>query len=85
MAEAAAAGLAREGVDDIGFRPVVADTANNVSTIPARLHVTGMSTGAIMSMTLACNTSISSRRVVSHATTLSGPRVRCRSSTPWHG
>lgn len=50
---------AREGVDDIGFvRAVVADIANNVSIDPARVYVTGMSNGAIMSYTLACNTSI---------------------------
>lgn len=50
---------AREGVDDIGFvRAVVADIANNVSIDPARVYVMGMSNGAIMSYTLACNTSI---------------------------
>ncbi|OSC42862.1 alpha/beta hydrolase family esterase [Mycobacterium decipiens] len=50
---------AREGVDDIGFiRAVVADIAANVSINPARVFATGMSNGAIMSYTLACNTSM---------------------------
>ncbi len=75
---------AREGVDDIGFvRAVVADIANNVSIDPARVYVTGMSNGAIMSYTLACNTSIFAAIGVVSGTQLDpvSPRVRCRSST----
>ncbi len=50
---------AREGVDDVAFiSAVVADIANNVGINPARVYATGMSNGAIMSYTLACNTGI---------------------------
>ncbi|ORB74866.1 extracellular catalytic domain type 1 short-chain-length polyhydroxyalkanoate depolymerase [Mycobacterium scrofulaceum] len=49
----------REGVDDVAFIvAAVADIARNVGTDPARVFVTGMSNGAIMSYTLACNTDI---------------------------
>ncbi len=49
----------RDGVDDVGFiRAVVADIAKNIGTDPARVYVTGMSNGAIMSFTLACTTDI---------------------------
>lgn len=49
----------REGVDDVGFiTAAVADIARNVGTDPARVFVTGMSNGGIMSYTLACNTDI---------------------------
>jgi polyhydroxybutyrate depolymerase len=49
----------RQGVDDVAFiSATVADIAKNVSTNPARVYVTGMSNGGIMSYTLACNTDI---------------------------
>jgi polyhydroxybutyrate depolymerase len=50
---------AREGVDDVAFiTAAVADIAKNVRINPARVYATGMSNGAIMAYTLACNTSI---------------------------
>ncbi|WP_055405714.1 PHB depolymerase family esterase [Mycobacterium sp. UM_11] len=49
----------REGVDDVAFiRAAVADIAKNVGTDPARVYVTGMSNGGIMSYTLACATDV---------------------------
>lgn len=49
----------REGVDDVAFvSAAVADIANHVGTDPARIYVTGMSNGGIMSYTLACATDI---------------------------
>jgi polyhydroxybutyrate depolymerase len=49
----------REGVDDVAFTSAaVADIAKNVSIDPARVYVTGMSNGGIMSYTLACKTEI---------------------------
>lgn len=49
----------REGVDDVAFiTAAVADISGNVGTDPARVFVTGMSNGGIMSYTLACNTDI---------------------------
>ncbi|OJZ69779.1 polyhydroxybutyrate depolymerase [Mycobacterium paraffinicum] len=49
----------REGVDDVAFiSAVVADIAKHVGTDPARIYVSGMSNGAIMSFTLACATDI---------------------------
>ena len=49
----------REGVDDVAFiSAAVADIARNVATDPARVYVAGMSNGAIMSYTLACDTDI---------------------------
>lgn len=49
----------RQGVDDVAFiRAVVADVAKNVGTDPARVYVSGMSNGGIMSYTLACSTDI---------------------------
>lgn len=49
----------RDGVDDVDFiRAAVADIAKNVGTDPARVYATGMSNGAIMSYTLACDTAI---------------------------
>ncbi|ORB85548.1 polyhydroxybutyrate depolymerase [Mycobacterium kansasii] len=50
---------AREGVDDVAFvSAAVADISANLSVDPARIFATGMSNGAIMSYTLACNTGI---------------------------
>nr|WP_246540997.1 PHB depolymerase family esterase [Mycobacterium spongiae] len=50
---------AREGVDDLGYLvAAVADIADNVSIDPTKVYATGMSNGAIMSYTLACNTGI---------------------------
>ncbi|GAB7146511.1 PHB depolymerase family esterase [Mycobacterium riyadhense] len=50
---------ARQGVDDVAFiSAAVADIASNVRIDPARVYATGMSNGAIMSYTLACNTQI---------------------------
>ncbi|MGZ4527204.1 MAG: extracellular catalytic domain type 1 short-chain-length polyhydroxyalkanoate depolymerase [Mycobacterium sp.] len=49
----------REGVDDVAFiGAAVADIAKNVGTNPAKVYVTGMSNGGIMSYTLACTTDI---------------------------
>jgi polyhydroxybutyrate depolymerase len=49
----------REGVDDVAFiSAAVADVIKNLSINPAKVYATGMSNGAIMSYTLACNTSI---------------------------
>lgn len=49
----------REGVDDVAFiAAAVAEIAKNVGTDPARVYVTGMSNGGIMSYTLACTTDI---------------------------
>ncbi|OBH23891.1 polyhydroxybutyrate depolymerase [Mycobacterium sp. E342] len=49
----------RENVDDVAFiTAAVADIAKNVRTDPARVYVTGMSNGGIMSYTLACATDI---------------------------
>ncbi len=48
---------AREGVDDVAFiSAAVADIAKNVGINAAKVYATGMSNGAIMSYTLACNT-----------------------------
>ncbi|KZS67890.1 polyhydroxybutyrate depolymerase [Mycobacterium kansasii] len=50
---------AREGVDDVAFvSTAVTDVAANVPIDPARIYATGMSNGAIMAYTLACNTGI---------------------------
>lgn len=50
---------ARDGVDDVAFiSATVADIAKNVRIDSARIYATGMSNGAIMSYTLACNTQI---------------------------
>lgn len=49
----------RQGVDDVAFiGAAVAEIARRVGTDPARVYVAGMSNGAIMSYTLACNTDI---------------------------
>jgi len=49
----------RDGVDDVDFiRAAVAEIAENVGIDPARVFATGMSNGAIMSYTLACDTDI---------------------------
>lgn len=49
----------REGVDDVAFiSAAVADIARNVGIDPAKVYATGMSNGAIMSLTLACATGI---------------------------
>ena len=49
----------REGIDDVGFiSAAVADVGKNVGIDPARVYAAGMSNGAIMSYTLACNTQI---------------------------
>ena len=49
----------REGVDDVAFiGAAVADIAKNVGINPAKVYVTGMSNGGIMSYTLACTTDI---------------------------
>ena len=49
----------REGVDDVAFiGAAVADIAKNLGTNPAKVYVTGMSNGGIMSYTLACSTEI---------------------------
>ncbi len=48
---------AREGIDDVAFiGAAVTDIAKNVSTNASRVYATGMSNGAILSYTLACNT-----------------------------
>jgi polyhydroxybutyrate depolymerase len=50
---------AKEGVDDVGFiTAAVADIERNVSIDTSRVYATGMSNGAIMSLTLACETAI---------------------------
>ncbi|KAA1249137.1 polyhydroxybutyrate depolymerase [Mycobacterium simiae] len=50
---------AREGVDDVAFiSAAIADVSRNVRIDPARVYATGMSNGAIMSYTLACNTNL---------------------------
>lgn len=50
---------ARDGVDDVAFiSATVAEIAKNVRIDTARIYATGMSNGAIMSYTLACNTEI---------------------------
>jgi polyhydroxybutyrate depolymerase len=49
----------RDGVDDLGFiRAAVTDIAKNLRIDPARVYASGMSNGAIMSYTLACETGI---------------------------
>lgn len=49
----------REGVDDVGFiKAAVADVSGNVGIDRARVYVTGMSNGGIMSFTLACATDL---------------------------
>lgn len=49
----------REGVDDVAFiSAVVADVAKHLGADPARIYVSGMSNGGIMSYTLACATDI---------------------------
>jgi polyhydroxybutyrate depolymerase len=49
----------REGVDDVAFiGAAVADVAKNVGIDRAKVYATGMSNGAIMSLTLACTTDI---------------------------
>jgi polyhydroxybutyrate depolymerase len=49
----------REGVDDVAFiSAAIADIAKNVGIDPAKVYATGMSNGAIMSLTLACATDI---------------------------
>jgi polyhydroxybutyrate depolymerase len=49
----------REGVDDIAFiGTAVADIVNNVGIDRSRIYATGMSNGAIMSYTMACNTGL---------------------------
>ncbi len=48
---------AREGVDDVAFiGAAVADIAKNIAIDLARVYATGMSNGAIMAYTLACDT-----------------------------
>lgn len=50
---------AKEGVGDVGFiTAAVADIERNVSIDTSRVYATGMSNGAIMSFTLACETGI---------------------------
>lgn len=50
---------ARDNVDDIGFvSAAVADIGRNVSIDSSRVYATGMSNGAIMSYTMACNTGV---------------------------
>jgi polyhydroxybutyrate depolymerase len=50
---------AREGLDDVGFiTATVADIGKNLSIDSAQVYATGMSKGAIMSYTLACETGI---------------------------
>ena len=49
----------REGIDDVAFvSAAVADITKNVGTNPAKVYVTGMSNGGIMTYTLACATDI---------------------------
>ncbi len=49
----------REGIDDVAFvSAAVADITKNVCTNPAKVYVTGMSNGGIMTYTLACATDI---------------------------
>lgn len=48
---------ARDGVDDVAFISAAVDEiGRNVGVDPKRVYATGMSNGAIMSYTLACNT-----------------------------
>lgn len=50
---------AREGVDDVAFvSAAVADITQNLRIDPGRIYATGMSNGAIMAYTLACNSGI---------------------------
>jgi polyhydroxybutyrate depolymerase len=50
---------AREGIDDVGFiTAAVADIGKNLDIDASRVYATGMSNGAIMSYTLACETRI---------------------------
>jgi polyhydroxybutyrate depolymerase len=50
---------AKEGVDDVGFiTAAVADIERYTSIDTSRVYATGMSNGAIMSFTLACETGI---------------------------
>jgi polyhydroxybutyrate depolymerase len=50
---------AKEGIDDVGFiAAAVADIGKNLSIDASRVYATGMSNGAIMSYTLACETGI---------------------------
>lgn len=50
---------ARENVDDVAFiSAVVTDVAKHVGIDASRVYATGMSNGAIMSYTLACDTSL---------------------------
>ena len=49
----------REGIDDVAFiTAAVADVAKNLGINPAKVYVTGMSNGGVMSYTLACTTDI---------------------------
>ena len=87
MGKPAAAGRDGEGVDDVAFiGAAVADIAKNVGTNPAKVYVTGMSNGGIMSYTLACTTDIFAviGPVAGTSSTRAGPRIRRRSSTSWH-
>jgi polyhydroxybutyrate depolymerase len=50
---------AKEGIDDVGFiTAAVADIERNIGIDTARIYATGMSNGAIMSYTLACQTTL---------------------------
>ncbi|MGA8547941.1 MAG: PHB depolymerase family esterase [Mycobacterium sp.] len=50
---------AKEGIDDVAFvTAAVADIRRNVGIDAARVYVTGISNGGIMSYTLACETAI---------------------------
>jgi polyhydroxybutyrate depolymerase len=50
---------AREGLDDVGFiTAAVVDIGKNLSIDSAKVYATGMSNGAIMSYTLACETGV---------------------------
>lgn len=50
---------ARDGVDDVAFiGAAVADVAHNVGIDANRVYAAGMSNGAMMAYTMACNTGI---------------------------
>jgi polyhydroxybutyrate depolymerase len=50
---------AREHIDDVGFiTAAVADVTKHVRIDGSRIYATGMSNGAMMSYTLACNTTL---------------------------
>lgn len=50
---------AREHINDVAFiSAVVADVAKHIGIDPSRVYATGMSNGAIMSYTLACETTL---------------------------